>query len=64
MAPSMIHYFNRLLHNSDLDLSQSVVLNDNESIFIVRSRITPVRIAFSLLFAVPCLYMLFFSLSP
>jgi len=62
MAPSMIQYFNSLLHNSDLDLSQSVVLNDNESRFIVRSRITPVRIALSLLFAVPCLYMLFFSL--
>lgn len=58
----MFKYFDNLLLNTELDLSQSVIMRDRPSKFIVRSRITLPRIAISLLFAVPCLFLFFYSL--
>lgn len=51
-------YFDHVLLNSALDLSQSAIVADDSSVFAVRSRATPIKIVLALVFAVPCLALL------
>ncbi|HVO65971.1 MAG TPA: hypothetical protein VMT12_05745 [Syntrophales bacterium] len=57
----MTGYIDNLLSNADLDLSQSVIMKDDPSQFIVRPRIGPPGII-SLLFGLPCLVLIIYSL--
>lgn len=54
----MMTAFERLLYDSDLDLSQSRVDRSDLSRLVVRSRFRPARIFLCLLFGIPCLVLL------
>lgn len=58
----VIKYFEALLYDTDLDLSQSVISKVDSSYFVVKSRIGTPRIAFGLLFGIPCLVLMFYAL--
>lgn len=58
----MFKYFEDLLYNTDLDLSQSVISKENSSSFVVKSKISAPRMAFGLLFGIPCLVLVYYAL--
>lgn len=58
----MIKYFEDLLYNTDLDLSQSVISKEGSASFFVKSKFSGPRIGLGLLFGIPCLVLIYYAL--
>jgi hypothetical protein len=58
----MTKYFEDLLYNTDIDLSLSEISKDGSSSFVVKSKLSGPRIAFGLLFGIPCLVLIYYAL--